>query len=302
MTRAKLLRAAAVLAAALALGASAFAGNLYFQGFETNTSGWIPDTSGTTAGAIFREASGGGALALTAFDGAYYAEVENSPNSYLSGYGTGGFSWFEGNGSTPPPYPGTGFSQSISVYINVQTPVPANPNDAGFSVDMSPGTTLTTDPCYPAACADEQLFRLFYTGSSVNVKIPEGQGASASTVATLTKSGWYTFQITYQPGMAGTVTNDMNIFDGSGNLVSSTPEALGTNNGALLNADLAGPGYVWLPQWQNGFSGNLLGIDDVRADTLPTPEPASGILMLIGLAGLAGLGYARRRRPAVPGC
>lgn len=295
MNKFMVTRLFAVAAVVAMLGATALAGNLYFQGFETDTSGWIPDTGGTSPGAIFREASGGGTLALTAFDGGYYAEVENSPSSYLNGYGTAGFSWFEGNGSMPPLYPGSGFSQSIAVYINVNTPAPTNPNDAGFAVDMSPGTTLTTDTCYPAACADEQLFRLFYTGSSVNVIVPEGNGASTPTVATITTSGWYTFQITYQPGMAGTVVNDMNILNASGQMISSTYLTEGTNAGMLLNADLAGPGYVWLPQWQNGFSGNLLGIDDVSADTLPTPEPPSGVLMLIGFACLAGLWYTRAR-------
>lgn len=296
MKKSVALHTIAVLGIMSALGASALAGNLYFQGFETNTSGWSVSSGGDNNGSIARTPSGGGALGLTAFDGSYYAEVRNDTNDYLPGYGTGGFSFFEGDGLTPPPYPGSGFSQSISVYIKVDTAVPANPNDAGFAIDMSPGTTLTSDPCYPAACADEQLFRLFYTGSSVNVKVPEDNGNNTSTVYTIGSSGWYTFQITYQPGGSGTVTNDMNIFGGSGQLLSSTFEAQGTNQGLLANADLAGPGYVWLPQWQNGFSDNVLGIDDVRADTIATPEPAAGALLLVGLVGFALLLTTRRQR------
>ena len=62
-----------------AAAATASATSLYFQGFESDTSGWAPNTSGTSAGSIRRVASGGGTLGLTAFDGSYYAEADKQP-------------------------------------------------------------------------------------------------------------------------------------------------------------------------------------------------------------------------------
>lgn len=275
----------AMAGAAFAFGvAPASAAPLYFQGFESDTAGWHADTGG----AINRVASG--TAGIPAFDGSFYGDVQNARDQYLPGYGSGGFSWFEGNGSTPPPYPGSGFSESISAYINVTTPPPTDAADAGFSISMTP-SSITSDGvgCYPAACSDEQLFRLFYSGSSVNVEI------NGTTVQTIGTSGWYTFQITYQKGATPTslVTNEMNIFNASGNLLSSTAASGDMEGGTLESSNLAGPGYVWLPQWQDGFSGDHLAIDDVRADAIPTPEPAS--LALLG-AGLCLFGFVTRKR------
>jgi hypothetical protein len=60
---------------------------------------------------------------------------------------------------------------------------------------------------------------------------------------------------------------------------------------------LAGPGYVWIPQWQDNFSNDDLGIDDVRADALTaTPEPGTAALVAIGL--LAAMVLVLRQRSA----
>lgn len=77
----------------------------------------------------------------------------------------------------------------------------------------------------------------------------------------------------------------------------------GISNTALNSSDsdplesqyLQGPGYVWLTVWQNNFSNDTLGIDDVTADTVSeTPEPAGLWLSTAGL-GLVLTGLSRRR-------
>ena len=272
----------AVLAALMLAAAPADATPLYFQGFETGTSGW----SGTVA----QEPSGAGGI--TALNGSYYANVSNNEDSYQPGYGTGGFSFFEGDGLTPPPYPGSAFSESLSIYIDVATPSPSLP-EAAFWVDMTP-SSVTPDGvgCDPAACSDEHNFNLFYNGSSVSIGVD-----GSAPVYSITTSGWYTFQGTFAKGATPTdlVQTDMNILDSSGALLSSTALLANSDGSTLESSNLAGPGYIWLPVWQNGFSQDVLAIDNVRADTIGVPEPAT--LVLFG-AGLGLLGFARHRRRA----
>lgn len=288
---------ALVVSATLVAAAAANASPLYFQGFETDTSGWVPDiTSGDGNGSITRTLSGGGTLGLTAFDGSYYGEVHNDTNGYLSGYGDGGATNLSGNGVTPPPYPGSSFSQSISVYINTSLSAP-NSAISAYWIDMSP-SSITSDGvgCYPAACSDEHNFRLFYNGTDAAVTI---DGALTAAL-TITSSGWYTFQDTYAQGATPTslVDTDMNIFNASGTLLSSTPVLGDSDGGTLLSDNLAGPGYIWLTAWQDGFSNNLLGIDDVRADASAVPEPPTALLFLDSLVGLGAVGRARRTSAA----
>ena len=64
------------------------------------------------------------------------------------------------------------------------------------------------------------------------------------------------------------VSTNMNVFDPSGNLVGTTSVIANSPGGPLLSKDLLGPGYVWITVWPNGWAGDVLGIDDVRADLL----------------------------------
>jgi hypothetical protein len=202
----------AVFGLMLAMGSSARADTtLYFQGFETGTSGWTVASGGSPVGTITQVASGTGGI--TAASGNYFALITNSPDDYGYGYGDYGQTIFNGIGANPTVYPGSPFSQSVAVYID--------PTQIGtkYWVDMTPDS-VTSDGvgCYPLACADEHNFNLVYTASGVAVTADSG-----TTIATLTTAGWYTFQETYSPGATPTslVSTNMNIFSGT-NLVGSS--------------------------------------------------------------------------------
>jgi hypothetical protein len=290
------------IALALAIAPMSFGSSLYFQGFETDTSGWTPDTGvGSPNGTITRVASGGGTLGLTAADGSYYAEVTNSPNAYSiaygapPGYGTGGYSFF-GN-SSAPPYPGSPFTQSIDVYVNTLLTMGTGVQD-GFWIDDAPSSTSPTDVTFNGGIGygAEHNFRLAYNGSSVGISL-DGE---TSPLYTATTSGWYDFEFTYSKsdGIPTDISNTtLAIATVGGTTLASQILANDSDGDPLENQYLAGPGYTWLPVWANGFSNDTLGIDDVQAYTTTSviPEPSSFVPCGIGLAALAFAAHRKRR-------
>lgn len=248
----RLLRGALIIFAALFFGTSTASAQLAFQGFETDTGDWTPITT--------RVLSGGGVLGLTPASGNYYAELTNIHDSYSVGYGGAEFSFF--GFAVQPPYPGD-FSQSISMYVFANWPV-ALYSGPGVWIDMSPGQPSGN-------FGGEHNFRLTPTGSSVGVTV-DGQ---TTPIVTINTSGWYRFQMTYRKGAIPTdlVSTDMNVFDPSQNLVGTTTVVSNSPGGPLLSQDLAGPNYVWITVWPNGWADDVLAIDNVRADLLhPTKD------------------------------
>lgn len=234
---------------------------LAFQGFETGTGDWA-DVTGTPGAGIAQVISGGGVLHLTPASGNYYAEITNEYDTYEPGFGYGEYSFF--GYATQPPYPGN-FSQSVSVYIDVSWP-PAIYNGPGFWVDMTPGTPTDNGEQF----GGEHNYRMTPTGTSVQVFV-DGQG---SPLYTITASGWYQFQMTYRKGAQPTdlVSTDMNLFDNSSNLLATTTVLDDSDGYMLLSQDLAGPGYVWITVWADGWpaagANDVLGLDNARADLL----------------------------------
>jgi hypothetical protein len=232
-------------------------------------------------------------LGLTAFDGSFYGTVQGNTDGYSAGYANGGSSFF-GFDTSVPPYPGSPFSQDISVYINVNTPAPAIGATPAFWIDDAPSSSSPSDVSSGGiGYGGEHNFRLSYSGSSVTVTDDGG-----NDLGTITTSGWYTFQMVYAQGATPTslATTALSIYDASDNQVGVSDQELDNADGDPLESQyLQGPGYVWLTVWQNGFSNDLLGIDDVEANALSAvPEPAS--LILLGTCAAIVAGKARRKR------
>lgn len=262
----RILRIAMVVGAVL-LSALTLSAQPSFQGFETGIGDWQPPAS------VIRTASGGGTLNLPAFAGNYYAEVHNTPDGYLPGFGDCCYSYFDLGGSTP--YQGA-FSQSISMYVNANWPT-AIYNGPGVWIDMSPS--------HPAGnYGGEHSFRITPTGSSVQVFV-DGQ---ATPIATITASGWYTFQMVVRKGAAPTdlAIADMLVLGPTGQQVGATTVLANSPGGPLLSQDLGGPGYVWLTVWPNGWANNVLAIDNVRTDFLPQASEQSATYQVRYLSNL----------------
>jgi len=254
-----------------------------FQGFETGVGDWNPtlDSYQNLVTTTYQVPSGGGYLQLQAASGNYYAEVHNIDNDYCPfingnpncGWGDSGVSFFgygPGGGqapASPPPFPGN-FSQSIKMYINASWPQ-ALYDGPGVWIDETPGNFIPTVDYPYGNFGAEHNFRLTPTGTSVEVFV-DGQG---SPIATITTSGWYNFQFTFQQSancnnegpLALTVAN---VYDPSKNLIGTTTVCGDSPGGPQNSSDLAGPGYVWITVWPDGWANDVLGIDDVEVDLL----------------------------------
>jgi hypothetical protein len=224
------------------------------QGFETDVAGWMSPTATSN---ITRVASGAGTLQVAASDGAYLAEIENVPDAYAAGYGEAGSSFFGGKGTE---YEGD-FYQAIDVYVDAAWAPAANPGVPGFWIDMAPHHA---DPLNYGA---EHNFRLTATGTQVDVRVD----AQAIPIASLTKSGWYTFVMTFEKGATADapVVTDMVVLDAQRTELGNATVEATSPGGPFKSSDLLGNGYVWITVWQNGFANDTIAIDDLETALLP---------------------------------
>jgi hypothetical protein len=256
-----------------------YASTYNMEGFETGTGDWVASDS------ITRVSSGGGALGLTAASGSHYGELTNLHDGYgYTGYGDGGYTY---NGGRGDAYNGN-FYQSIDVYLNPNWATPASAGEAGLWIDMS-----CNEHDFVAANGyyrSEHNFRLYEsTQGSIAIKAD----GDSSPMATITEAGWYTFQIDYQKGALATDTvhTNMSILNHLG-AVLGTADKLADFMSPMPSSELKGNGYTWITVWQNGYAGDVLGIDNANTGLVPEP----GVAALLITAGLSMLAYAWRRR------
>ena len=221
-------------------------------GFEKSTGDW----QATATDGIAAVASGKGTLELDASAGDKYAEVLSQTDGYQAGYGDAGYSYFGGKGLV---YEGD-FFQAIDVYIDAKWAPAAAAGVPSFWIDMAP---YHADPANYGA---EHNFQLTATGSQVNVTAD-----GATPIASLTKSGWYTFLMTFRKDADPTqpVISDLVVLNADGDVMGTATVKAVSPGGPFLSQDLLGNGYVWITVWQNGFAKDVLGIDNIRTALLP---------------------------------
>jgi hypothetical protein len=274
------------VSALLALSSAARAGVLYSNGFEPGDPGtrdFYDSTTNTQGADITIVPNGGGALHLTAPSGTHYAEITNVDDTYQAGYGESVYTDYGAQATGNGVVPNGPFYESTAYYINTSWAAASPDNNyVGFWID----TTPSTDPGY----LDETNFRIVDTGSgSIGVQLVGLNGIGS---ATITSSGWYTFETTFENDGSGNVLNIMSVTDSLGNLIGSY-----ASDSSLPYSDLTGTNYGdWTTVWQDGFANDVLGIDNVEVGTL-VPEPTSFVLFGIGAVGVC-LAVRRRRRTA----
>jgi hypothetical protein len=234
----------------------------YLNGFETTSS-----TNDWHRATVTRTTSGSGLLPGAPASGSYFAVVANTPNGYQPGYGDGGYTYFGGAQKT---YTGP-FQQSVSIYINTDWAAPTNPSVPAFWLDETP---YHQDPNNFGA---EHNFRFWVDGSGT-IKVTADGDSESNAFATITSSGWYTFQMVYYKAAnpSDPALTDLNVYDPSNTVVGSKTGLHATApGGPLASSDLLGHGYAWLTVWQNGFANDQLAIDKLNTSVLPVSASAS---------------------------
>ena len=222
--------------------------------------------------------------------GSSFTQLQNLHDDYMLGYGDGPYSWYGAGSGGNSTYNGA-FYQSVQIYIDKSWATPTIGGVPAFWLDMTP---YHSDPNNYGA---EHNFQFSATGSQVNVSV-DGSGSSLYSI---TSSGWYDFQMTYQKGANPTdpVITDMNIFDPAGLLVATTQVLANSPGGPFDSADLGGSGYAWFGVWQNGFAGDTLDVANMDTGLLRTasaPDSGSTMLLLgLGFLTLVVFGFRQNR-------
>lgn len=258
----------------------------FFQGFETDTTGWV-DNGGT----VNRVASGYSSSYADQIDsaaGAYHARLGLDTGSGCSpGSASCGGPYTLWGGSSPGVPIGHGSVTQLDIYLDVD--FAASHPDYRFDWDSalsdSNGDFLqdyifnagTANPSQVPACAPSGSNAYFVISASNNSQrgsaYPQNPGKIPQCI---TQSGWYTFRHTFREDAGGNLEVDMDILNSSGARVATWtmhPTCLSTqdNSGLCTSGDslpFSAVGYNrygWFPDQEIGD----LAIDNTLLAPLP---------------------------------
>lgn len=268
----------------------------FFQGFETNTSGWSNLGNGT----VTRTAS------RSAFPGGYADDVVSSSGNYLARLGVDPLANFGlasnpdcqpgakdcvgpyvdwGLGYSPSRFPRGGTSTSIDIYLDTSyarahhdyrfdwdsalNDSTGNPL-ADYVINVGTGNGQINDPC---GVTDSAHFVVSAgTTATREASSPEDPNHEPQCI---NSSGWYTFRDVFKPDAQGNLEVDLSIVNrNNGATVASwtlhptctLPQSLGlcTNGDSLPVSAVGGNAYGWFPNQEI----NGLAIDNSQYETL----------------------------------
>lgn len=207
----------------------------WHQGFEVNTSGWIPvDATGASFGTLTRVPSGTGSIASAG--GANHALALGMPGN------TGPFSRFDGYRSV---WPGA-WTAEIDVYLD-----PAWPAGVGF--DYSVAATGTNgnhrrDFIFHVT-KDTSTGKLLVGGSNGSSFAPR-EDLENYPHAEVTTAGWYTLQHVFRND-SGVLAVDLNLLNATGNVLVTVTLKDITDT---IPAVVGGNRYAWFTFISNGLT------------------------------------------------
>jgi hypothetical protein len=218
----------------LLLSGAAIAAPDFFQGFETDTTGWSDDEATINRTPSGYTNSGGYASGIPSAAGGFHARIRNDGTSGCSPpfsaaticYGPY-TDWGDGFGN--PTFPAGGYVTEADIYLDVAWAA-ANPDyrfDWDSSIDDSTGNFLS-DVVFNVGTAPTG----FVVGTSPNAfrnsTFPSNPCPNPSTSpntcrvpAVITTSGWYTFQHYFHDDGSGDLRVDMSVLDSTGATVAT---------------------------------------------------------------------------------
>jgi len=239
----------------------------YFNGFETNTSGWF-NSSGATITRVPSGSTSTYANGVNAATGSYYARlgIDPSPDSCVFGGGTapiyyGPYTNWGGYSSIFPP---GGYSTGVDIYLDV-------PYAIGH-----PDTRFDWSSAINDASGNFRRDFVFNVGTdALGFVISAGNnatrcGANPSDPGHLpihiTQSGWYTFKHTFVGAQGGPLSVQMEVIQKSTGIVMGT--WVRSDPSDIIGITVGGNRYGWFVQ--NEFDG--LAIDNsFRTGVMSTP-------------------------------
>lgn len=217
-------------------GASRSYSDVFFNGFETNTAGWLVSGDET----IQRVQSGSDGIISAA--GGFHADVtgDSSVNHY------GPYTFWDGSHST---FPVGGYITKIDIYLNV---IGGYSNDTRFdwsSAIYRPDGNHRRDFVFNAGFYNDGgepgagTNRFVISASNNATRSGAYPANPGRDPIAITASGWYTFQHRFSDSGNGVLAVDLSILDSSGNLVHQWTLSDPTD---IIGTTVGGNGYGWL--------------------------------------------------------
>ncbi|MEM6314548.1 MAG: hypothetical protein AAF743_10695 [Planctomycetota bacterium] len=256
----------------LAAANTAYAGEVFFQGFETDTAGYF-DVDDNWFGQATRVASG--TDGITSSSGSFHAVFEqglaqsNDPADGISAP----FTRFDTSRSV---WQG-GFTAQADVYLDPNAFTTGEGFDYSVAVNRQNGEHLRDFIFH--VTKDTSTGSLLIGGSN-NTNFDPREDLESLNNFEVTTPGWYTLEHNAYENGLGDLAVDLNLLDENGVVLFTETR---TTTADDIDTVVGGNRYAW---FTNIDVAGGIAVDNVGLNVIPEPMAALGGLTLLGLVGL----------------